>query len=128
MEEFSILDCEILWNKENKIPKSHMNAIKEELKTMSTQIKNAMKFTSDNKEGIVTFALHPKIKNQKYGVFYNLHISVIDEESGQPIWEISVRGGKTMADISYVADILSEKFRIYAALTDEDIPHDGFSK
>ena len=126
MEEFSILDCEILWNAENKIPKSHMNAIKENLKTMSTQIKNAMKFTSDNREGIVTFALNPKIKNQKYEFFYNLHISVVDEKSEQPIWEVSVRGGKTMTDNSYVADIYNEKFRIYPALTDEDIPHIGF--
>jgi hypothetical protein len=122
MEEFSILDCEILWNKENKIQKSHMTAIKEELKTMSAQIKNAMKFSSDNEESIVIFCLNPKIKNQKSEVFYKLEIFVCSEQSGQAVWEISVTSGIT------VADIFSEKFRICASLLDENIQRDSFRK
>jgi hypothetical protein len=49
MEAFCILDCEILWNKQNRIPKSHIKAIKEELKTMAPQINNALKFTTETK-------------------------------------------------------------------------------
>ena len=121
MEDFSILECEILWNKENKIPKSHMTAIKEELKTMSAQIKNAMKFTAENEQSGVSFSLNPKIKNQKSEVFYQLDICVSAEETGQPAWEIKVINGAT------VADVYSEKFRIYAGLLDESIQPDSFS-
>ena len=121
MEDFSVLDCEILWNNENNIPKSHKTALKEELKIMSTHIKKAMKFTIENEQSIVTFCLNPKIKNQKTEVFYKLEINVSAEESEQPIWEISVTNGAT------VADIYNEKFHIYAGLLDENIQADNFT-
>lgn len=121
MENFSVVDCEILWNKENKIPKSHKTALKEELKTMSTQIRNAMTFTSENEQSIVTFCLNPKIKNQKKEVFYKLEIFVSAEESEHPIWDISVTNEAT------VADVYSEKFRIYAGLLEENIQADNFT-
>ena len=128
MEEFSVLGCEILWNLKHKIPKSHMNAIKDYLKTMSAPIKNAMKFTLDNKESAVTYVLNPKIKTQKCEVFYILEVFVNIEDSGQPIWEISIRGGSTVEDNSKVADIYNEKFHVYTDLPDEDIQLDSFSK
>jgi hypothetical protein len=74
MEKFSVLDCEILWNKKNKIAKSHKTAIKEMLKTMSASIQNAMKFTSDNEQGIVTYAFIPEIETQECEVFYFLEV------------------------------------------------------
>ena len=98
-----------------------MDAIKEELKTMSPQIKNAMKFTSENEQSIVTYCLNPKIKNQKHEVFYKLEIFVSSEETGQPTWEIIVSNGIT------VADICSGKFHICSNLLDESIQRDGFN-
>lgn len=126
MEEFSILDSEILWNKKNKIPKSHKTAIKEYLKTMSDSIKKAMKFTSENEQSIVTYAFSPEIKNQECEVFYILEVYVAGCEEEQKYWHAAVRDESKACDDAHLADIYNEKFRIYTSLLEEDAQADTF--
>ncbi len=128
MEEFSVLDCEILWNKKNKIPKSHKTAIKETLKTMSTSIQNAMKFTSDNEQGIVTYAFIPEIENQECEVSYFLEVYVAGYEEEQKFWHAAVRSKSKVWDDAHLADIYDEKFRLYTSLLEEDAQPDSFTK
>ena len=128
MEKFSVLDCEILWNKKNKIPKSHKTAIKETLKTMSASIQNAMKFTSDNEQGIVTYAFIPEIENQECEVFYFLEVYVAGYEEEQKFWHAAVRSRSKVWDDAHLADIYDEKFRLYTSLLEEDSQPDSFSK
>ena len=98
MEKFSVLDCEILWNKKNKIPKSHKTAIKETLKTMSASIQNAMKFTSDNEQSIVTYTFIPEIENQECEVSYFLEVYVAGYEEEQKFWHAAVRSRSKVWD------------------------------
>ncbi len=128
MEEFSILDSEILWNKKNKIPKSHKTAIKEYLKTMSVPIKNAMKFTSDNEQSIVTFAFSPEIKNQECEVFYILEVYVAGCEEELKYWHATVSDESKACDETHLADIYNEKFRLYTSLLEEDAQPDTFNE
>jgi hypothetical protein len=90
MEAFCILDCEILWNKQNSIPKSHIKAIKEELKTMAPQIGNALKFTTENQGSIVTYEVKPKIKTEW---FYGITIFSGINDLRQNFLKILVQGG-----------------------------------
>jgi hypothetical protein len=122
MEEFSILDSEILWNKKNKIPESHKTAIKEYLKTMSTPIKNAMKFTSDNEQSIVSYSFSPE---QECEVFYILEVYVAGCEEEQKYWHAVVRDE---SNGTHLADIYNEKVRLYTSLLEEDAQPDCFSK
>ncbi len=122
MEAFSILDCEIFWNRENKIPKSHMDAIKEELKTMAPKIRDTMKFTSECQEATVTFCLDPKIKGQKYEVSYEFSIISGECDEGT-FWEMCVRNKEGL-----IANIYSENFKISPTMPAEYIVEDGFKK
>jgi len=128
MEEFSILNCEILWNKKNKISKSHKTALKENLKTMSAKIQNAMKFTSDNEQSIVTYPLSPEIKNQECEELYILEVYVAGCEENQKFWHAGIRSGSKASDDSYIADIYNEKFRVYTGLLEKEVQPDSFNK
>ena len=128
MLKFSILDCEILWNKKNNTPKTHKTAIKKTLKTMSTNIQNAMKFTSDNEQGIVTYAFIPEIENQECEVFYFLEVYIAGYEEEQKFWHAAVRSRSKIWDDAHLADIYDEKFRLYTSLLKEDAQPDSFTK
>jgi hypothetical protein len=111
MEMFSILDCEVLWNKRTKIPKRHRYAIKKDLKTMSAAVWEAMKFTKDraveNRETVIKYWL-----NTDTPVDYILSVHY------EPSFEAWYAG---IEDENTVAEITSEKFRIFYSLQDEDV-------
>ena len=125
MEAFCILDCEILWNKQNNIPKSHNKAIKEELKTMAPQISKALKFTAENQGSIVTYEVKPKIKTQW---FYGITIFSGIDNLRHNFLKILVQGGTSAQNFTDLAYINNTEFNISSASPNELLQLDSFSK
>jgi hypothetical protein len=125
MEAFRILDCEILWNKQNNIPKSHLKAIKEELKTMAPQISNALKFTTENRGSMVTYEVKPKIKTEW---FYGITIFSGIDDLRQDFLKILVQGGTSAQNFTDLAYINNNEFKITSASPNELLQLDSFSK
>jgi hypothetical protein len=45
LKKLSIQDCQIVWDKKNLIPEEDMQAIREDIRSMSTEIQEAIEFT-----------------------------------------------------------------------------------
>ena len=95
---------------------------------MSTSIQNAIKFTSDNEQGIVTYTFIPEIENQECEVAYFLEVYVAGYEEEQKFWHAAVRSRSKVWDDAHLADIYDEKFRLYTSLLEEDAQPDSFTK
>jgi hypothetical protein len=124
MEDFSLEDCEIFWNKEVRISRGHKQAIKEELKSMWPKIRNALKFTGKNQGSFVTFELEPKTRKPEW--IYGLYVFSGIDDAEQKYWRILVQGGESAQKFNELAYVNSDKFNIYSAEASELIQRDRF--
>jgi hypothetical protein len=112
MDEFSVIGIEIHWNKKFAVPQADREKIAQELKEMSEQIANAMRYLEDagedDLETELVFWLNTPANE---GNMYGLQIVFADN------WTISIT--VNTADSPVVAYLASEKYQI------EPMPQDN---
>jgi len=114
LTRFSSSGCKILWDKRTRIPKRDKVAIKEDLKTISNLIEEAMTYTKEklleeNREIEVKFWLNTKTSES-----YHL---AIHYDLGMEAWHFYLDSDSHES----VGEVINEKWPCLQILLDKDV-------